>query len=134
MERVDVAYGLICQDNQVLIVHNVGGTWSLPGGAVEKTETLEQAVVREVKEETGLTVVVDHLVAVNEAFVQKNNHHAIFFTFIARVIDGIPSVQSEDEISAVEWVDVQTASERMPYYAEGVEKLLQYKVPYVFQG
>jgi len=34
------------------------GTWSLPGGRVESGETYEQAVVREVQEETGLTVEV----------------------------------------------------------------------------
>jgi len=56
MNRVDVTYSLITDNSKtkVLLVKNVGnGSWSLPGGAVEKDETLEQAAIREVKEETG---------------------------------------------------------------------------------
>lgn len=134
MKRVDVAYGLICKDGHVLIVHNVGGGWSLPGGAVEADETLEEAVIREVKEETGLSVKVGHIVAVNEAFIKENNHHALFFTFTSQIVSGELAIQDEDEIDAVEWIDFATAAKRLPYYEEGVEKLLAYKVPYIWQG
>ena len=50
MIRVDVVYAFIYKEDEkkILMVNNKGGGWSLPGGAVEQGETLEQAVIREV--------------------------------------------------------------------------------------
>ena len=61
MRRVDVASVLIFDDSRdfILMVRNKSGNssyWSLPGGAVEPGETLEQAAKRESKEETGLEI------------------------------------------------------------------------------
>jgi len=83
MIRVDVVYALIYKEkeNKILMVHNKGSGWSLPGGAVEEGETLEQAVIREVKEETNLTIEAGEIVAVNEAMFKERGHHALFITF-----------------------------------------------------
>jgi 8-oxo-dGTP diphosphatase len=52
-------------DGQILLqLHADTGEWGLPGGAVEPEEAPEEAVVREVREETGLEVVVESLVGV----------------------------------------------------------------------
>ncbi len=58
---------IVEQDGAVLLVRlNYGprdGHWALPGGLVENDETLEQAAMRETKEETGFDVALDGLLA-----------------------------------------------------------------------
>ena len=136
MIRVDVAYALIYKEDKkkILMVNNNGGGWSLPGGAVEQGETLEQAVIREVKEETNLTIEAGEIVAVNEAIFEEKGHHALFITFKAKVIEGEISIIDKDEISEIEWVDIQKANELMPYHPNGVNSLLKASSPYTFQG
>jgi ADP-ribose pyrophosphatase YjhB (NUDIX family) len=58
---------VVCAGGVVLVQRRfppLAGHWSLPGGGVEIGETLAQAVVREVREETGLDVVVGPVIDV----------------------------------------------------------------------
>ncbi|TVX94402.1 NUDIX hydrolase [Paenibacillus agilis] len=140
MRRVDVAYSLITDEtkSKVLMVqnHDHDGRWSLPGGAVEAGETLEQAVIREAQEETGYMVKVFGLVAVNECMFEDIQEHAVFFTFRASIVDGQEQLSRPDEISQIAWVDLQEADERMPYIKDGVSRLIEraQEIPYHDQG
>ncbi|MEK4434620.1 NUDIX hydrolase [Paenibacillus sp. FSL K6-2862] len=138
MRRVDVVYALILDDtsSKILMVKNKGNaSWSLPGGAVEKEETLDQAAIREAKEETGLDVRVHGIIAINECIFEKKQEHAIFFTFRAEVIGGRLELIRPHEISEIAWMDVDKADELMPYYTDGIRSLVEGKwIPHYDQG
>lgn len=119
LERVNVVSALIYDDNEnILIVKNIKGDsfyWSLPGGAVEGEETLEQAIIREVKEETGFNVVVTGLSSVREMFFEERGHHALIITFHAKIIDGEININDPDnDIVEVRWANSESVKELMP--------------------
>jgi len=138
MRRVDVAYALILDDtsSKILMVKNKGNSsWSLPGGAVEREETLDQAAIREAKEETGLDVRVHGIVAINECIFEKKQEHAIFFTFRAEVIGGRIELIRPQEISEIAWMDMDKADELMPYFQNGIRSLIEgNEIPHYDQG
>lgn len=128
MKRVDVVYALITNEakTKILMVQNKDNdTWSLPGGAVEKNETLQTAAIREAKEETGLDIEVYGIVAVNEAKLVKHDEHAIFFTFRASIIGGNQEIVRPDEIGEIQWIHLEQADELMPYYKEGLREIVR---------
>ena len=56
----------IFQGGKILLVHEKNGTWSLPGGWCDVDQSVASNVIKEVKEETGLDVTADKLIAVQD--------------------------------------------------------------------
>jgi len=105
-----VSVGLIEKDGKILMGNKAPGrgpypgTWRLPGGGVEEGETLEQALVREVKEEVGLDVINSEMVFECEDITQGNEEmmHYKFNIFKAEV-EG--KENHSDEFPKIKWID-----------------------------
>ncbi|PCK20782.1 NUDIX domain-containing protein [Bacillus pumilus] len=136
MKRVDVVSAMIYDvEENILMVKNVKGYWEIPGGAVEKGEHLHQAVIREVREETGYVVKVNELHSVREAFFQDKMHHALIFTFFAEIIGGEMNILDPDhDIEEVKWVSTQAAGKLNPQLFRMLKLKKQTHAFYKFEG
>jgi 8-oxo-dGTP diphosphatase len=113
--RAETCVGAIAVDaGRLLLVRRgrgVGvGRWSIPGGRVEPGETLAQAVVRELREETGLAGACGVLVGWAERI--GDDHHFVILDFLVSVPAGTEPVAGDDAAEAA-WValaDVGTRS------------------------
>jgi nucleoside triphosphatase len=102
--------GLIVNEEGKLLLaksHKWNGKYTLPGGHIELGETMEQAVKREVKEETGLDVEVVQFLLHQEAIYSNEFYkekHYIFFDFYCKTL-GRPVVKlDKDELQDHIWV------------------------------
>jgi mutator protein MutT len=101
---------IILNGDQILLENrkNAPGKakWTVPGGLVELGESIEQAVIREVKEETGLDVVEPQLVDVvdhiNLGERGKVKYHFVIIDYLLTVKRGKPNAASD--AAALKWV------------------------------
>ena len=80
--------GVVFENNEALLVKLTYGHkgWVLPGGYVKSTETIGQAIKREVYEETGLEVQPTEIVAVRSRIIEDRSD--IYVAFLVKVLGG----------------------------------------------
>lgn len=101
-----VACALIDTDNRILLAQrpegkSLAGLWEFPGGKVEKGETPEETLIRELEEELGIITKVQCLAPLTFASHTYETFHLLMPLYICRRYEGIAHGR---EGQAVKWV------------------------------
>ena len=109
------AYAVIVRNEAVLLVTNAAsGRFYLPGGGVEVGESLQEAVVREVREEAGIDSTVTRLLAAAEDFFYHDPtgvaYHGLLFYYHATTTTNqlLRTNPGDDDEGNPQWIALQT--------------------------
>jgi 8-oxo-dGTP diphosphatase len=104
--------GIALSDDRLLMIRRgrgpAQGEWSIPGGRVEWGETLAEAVVREVSEETGVSIACAELVGWVERIT--DTYHQVILDYWVVPLDEEEPVAGDDAAEAA-WVPVSEISQ-----------------------
>jgi ADP-ribose pyrophosphatase YjhB (NUDIX family) len=102
--------GVVVHGNRILLVQRgtepLKGRWTIPGGLIDVGETLREAAIREVKEETGLEVEPIELIELLDRIHREGErvrYHYVIADYLCRVTGGTLGAASDAD--AVRWVE-----------------------------
>ena len=98
----------------LILKHRLGGHWSFPKGHVESGETESQTALREVLEETGLSVSLMPGFRKQVSYSPREGIHKDVVYFLGYARDSRTTMQ-EEEISEIRWVSAARCHEYLTY-------------------
>lgn len=103
------------------------GKWSLPGGFVNSNETVEECAIREMKEETDLTIkIVAQLGPAFPDVYSEKQDPTLNFMYVAQVVSGTPKPM--DDVAALEWYAVDEIDMNAFAFENDREAIRRYKL------
>lgn len=128
MAQVRLAVRALIVENAKLLLVNAypGGTsdlWCAPGGGVELHQSVPDNLIREVHEETGLTIAVGHLAGVNEFHDPTRDFHQVDLYFHAKITAG--------QLDAT-WQDVDQIVTNRAFFCPDASRDIRYKPDSLF--
>ncbi len=116
MTRIHLASGLAIQNGAVLLVASSYAShakplWNLPGGRQQHGELLEETVVREVYEETGLSAAVRRLAYVSESYDGDSHFLSTIFEIETSGLMRVP--RAGDHVVETQWCQLEELPSRL---------------------
>ncbi len=115
VERLVSAGGVVVRRGQaglevVICGRDADGVWGLPKGTPDEGESLEEAAVREVSEETGLKIEIVNKIGVSEYWFARNDvrYHKWVHHYLMRATGG-STADHDREYDHVEWLPIEEA-------------------------
>ncbi|MDO8642020.1 MAG: NUDIX domain-containing protein [Candidatus Woesearchaeota archaeon] len=110
---------ILNENNQILLMkrgagcRNCVGYWAIPGGCIDRFETAEDAVKREIKEEIGVDIELLQLLSVTNDFIQEENEHWITPQFLCKIVAGTPTICEPKKCDELQWFDLHALPEKL---------------------
>lgn len=87
--------------------------WSIPGGRVELFETFENAVKREVKEETGVEIEVIRLLGICDHIIKNEEKHWVSPSYLCKITEGEPKIMEPTKHLDMQWFSLDKLPEKI---------------------
>lgn len=126
-------YGVIVKDGQILLSKQWDG-FDFPGGAIEFGEAIEEALIREVFEETGFQVKFGKFISCHTSFFKLPDRdqfvHSILFYYTAEIVGGELSDKNfaESEVGVLglaQWIDLKKIKDLRYYNTVNSVEIIQ---------
>ena len=89
------------------------GYWSIPGGKVELFEKIEDAVKREIKEETDVDIEVIKLLGICDHIVDNEQVHWVSPSYLCKIVAGNPRIIEPQKHSDMKWFSLDELPENL---------------------
>ncbi len=100
---------LVIQDGKYLLAErnkeNYNGYWVIPGGGVKFGETIQEAAIREIKEETNLDVEITKSIGHKEVINVPGGYHSIVFFHLAKPKH--TNIEAKGDVSSAKFFDIE---------------------------
>lgn len=132
MFRIIIKALIFKGDKLLLIKRNkksdfAGGCWDIPGGKMEYKETPEDALKREVYEETGLNINIENIISISSGINEKKKKQYISIVYLCKYNSG--DILLSDEHTDYIWLNINEAeSYEKIYYIEDALNNIKNKI------
>lgn len=136
IDIIDVTCAIILRDNSILVTQrsekmNLPLKWEFPGGKIEKNETAEECILREIKEE--LNIEIELLEKLETKCFHYENFSINLIPFLSRYLDGDIVLAehkkskwlTKEELSALDWAsaDIPVLEEFLKLYPDATRTI-----------